>query len=37
MNYEDKIQASIRRIQIASHIAERHGEKLVVCFSGGKK
>ena len=36
MNYDDKIQASIRRIQIAAHIAERHGEPLTVCFSGGK-
>lgn len=36
MNYENKIQASIRRIQIASHIAERHGEPMNVCFSGGK-
>lgn len=36
MNYEDNIQASIRRIQIAAHIAERHGEPLTVCFSGGK-
>lgn len=36
MNYEDKIQASIRRIQVAAHIAERHGEVMVVGFSGGK-
>lgn len=36
MNYEDKIQASIRRIQIAAHIAEHHGEPMTVCFSGGK-
>ena len=36
MNYDDKIQASIRRIQIAAHIAERHGEPMTVCFSGGK-
>lgn len=36
MNYSDKIQASISRIQIAAHIAERHGEPLTVCFSGGK-
>lgn len=36
MNYDDKIQAGIRRIQVASHIAERHGEPMTVCFSGGK-
>lgn len=33
---KDKIRQAIQRIQVASHIAERHGEKMVVCFSGGK-
>lgn len=32
----NKVQAAIDRIKIASKIAERHGEKLIVCFSGGK-
>lgn len=36
MNYFDKIKASIRRIQVAAHIAERYGETMTVCFSGGK-
>ena len=36
MNHRDKIQASLRRIQVAAHIAERHGEPMTVCFSGGK-
>lgn len=36
MNYSEIIKASIRRIQIAAHIAERRGEVLTVCFSGGK-
>lgn len=36
MNYSEKIKASIKRIQIASNISGRNGEKLVVCFSGGK-
>ena len=31
-----KIERTIKRIQVASHIAERHGEVMVVCFSGGK-
>lgn len=33
---KDKISQAIKRIQVASNIAERHGEKIVVCFSGGK-
>lgn len=36
MNYSEKITATIQRIRIAAHIAERHGEVLTVCFSGGK-
>lgn len=36
MNYKEKITATIKRIQVASHIAERRGELLTVCFSGGK-
>ena len=36
MNYSEKIKATIKRIQVASHIAERRGEVLTVCFSGGK-
>lgn len=31
-----KVQQAIQRIKVASHIAERHGERLTVCFSGGK-
>lgn len=33
---KDKISQAIKRIRVASHIAERNGEKIVVCFSGGK-
>lgn len=33
---KDKIRQAIKRIKVASHIAERHGERLTVCFSGGK-
>jgi len=36
VNYSDKITATIKRIQVASHISERHGEPMTVCFSGGK-
>lgn len=36
MNYSEKIKATIKRIQVAAHIAERRGEVLTVCFSGGK-
>lgn len=36
MNYESKIQASIRRIQEASKMLDRYGGQFNVCFSGGK-
>lgn len=36
MRYEDKIKATIRRIQEASKMLDRYGGQFTVCFSGGK-
>lgn len=36
MNYSEKIQATIKRIQIASNMLYRYGGQFTVSFSGGK-